>query len=148
MRITQFTDYSLRVLLYLGLKEGLATISEISAAFNISSNHLVKVVHRLSQDGLVKSYKGKNGGIELSVDPEQLRIGELVRRIEPMILLECFDRATNTCPIQGACQLEHALYDAQKAFIESLNRFTLADYLKMGPAKLERMKRLGLLRTA
>lgn len=145
MRITQFTDYSLRVLLYLGLKGELATIAEITNAFKISNNHLMKVVHSLSQRGYVRTYKGKNGGLELLVSPSEIRIGDFVNELEPMELLECFNVAINTCPIQGVCKLEHSLHDAQNAFIQTLNRHTLADYLKSGPQTLERMKRLGLL---
>jgi Rrf2 family nitric oxide-sensitive transcriptional repressor len=144
MRITQFTDYSLRVLLYLGLKNDRATIREITEAFRISNNHLMKVVHQLSRDGYINSYKGKNGGIALAVDPTQVRIGDFINSFEPMDLLECFNAETNTCPIRGVCHLEHSLYDARKAFLQSLNRYTLADYLTASPTKTERMKRLGI----
>lgn len=144
MRITQFTDYSLRVLIYLGLKEETATVAEISKAFNISGHHLVKVVHQLSQDGIIKSFKGRGGGIELAIPPEQIRIGDFIRSREPLDLLECFNQEFNTCPIQGTCQLERSLYEARNAFLESLNRHTLQDYLANSPAKKERMRRLGL----
>lgn len=144
MRITQFTDYSLRVLIYLGLKERTATVAEISRAFKISGHHLVKVVHQLSQDGLIRSFKGRGGGIELAVPPSQIRIGEFIRSREPMDLLECFNLETNTCPIQGACQLEKSLHEAHIAFLDSLNRYTLQDYLVNSAAKKERMRRLGI----
>lgn len=144
MRITQFTDYSLRVLIYLGLKEDLATVPEITAAFKTSGHQLVKVVHRLSQEGYLRTYRGKNGGLELAMPPEKIKIGSFIQSFEAMDLLECFDRETNTCPIQGCCQLERALHDAQKAFIQSLNRFTLADFLVPGPLHAERLSRLGL----
>ena len=144
MRITQFTDYSLRVLLYLGTKNDIATVAEITRAFKISNNHLVKVVHRLSREGYVLSQRGKNGGIRLALSPEQIRIGDFVAKFEPMDLLECFNENTNTCPIRGACQLERSLFEAQKDFIHSLNRFTLAAYLEPGPMKSARMKLLCL----
>lgn len=144
MRITQFSDYSMRVLIYTGLKNDLSTISEITKAFGSSRNHLVKVVHRLSQLGYLKSFQGKSGGIRLAVDPNKIKIGNLIKQLEPMNLLECFNKEINTCPIQGVCQLERSLYEARDAFIESLNRYTLADFFSDGPMKRERMRRLGL----
>lgn len=144
MRITQYTDYSLRVLLFLGLKGGRATVGEIASAFSISRNHVVKVVHNLGQKGYVKSFKGKSGGIVLARDPESIRVGDFVCDFEPMVLLECFNPATNTCPIQGACQLEVALHRGAQAFLKTLNEFKLSDFLKPGRARDERMARLGL----
>lgn len=144
MKINQFTDNSLRVLLYLGLKQELATIGEIAKAFCISKNHLVKVVHLLGQKGYVHSYKGKGGGIELAVNPEAVRIGDFVREFEPMDLLECFDVKTNTCPIQGFCGLEKSLYQARDAFIDSLNKQTLQDYLQVSSLYRRRRQLLGL----
>lgn len=144
MRVTLFTDYSLRVLLYLGAKGSRATIQEITGSFRISKNHLVKVVHVLSQKGYIKSYQGKSGGIELSARPRDLKIGDLVQELEPMDLLECFNVSTNTCPIQGVCLLERSFYEARKSFIQSLNSMTLEDYLSPSAMKDERMRRLGL----
>ncbi len=144
MRISQFTDYSLRVLLYIGMKEGMATVNEIAEAFNVSQNHLVKVVHHLTRTGYLNSYKGKGGGLKLAKSPTEIRIGDFVHEQEPMSLLECFEPDTNTCPIQGVCGLEKALYEARSAFIESLNRQTLADFLVESREKSERMRRLGL----
>lgn len=144
MRITQFSDYSMRVLLYLGLKDDRAQVSEIAKAFRISRHHLVKVVHRLSQEGLIQSFKGRNGGIALAVDPSRVRIGELLRKFEPMDLLECFAVKTNTCPIQGHCQLERTLYKARSAFLKELDQHTLADFLAPGAARDTRARKLGL----
>lgn len=144
MHITQFTDYSLRVLLYTGLKEGKSTVAEIAKAFHVSRNHLVKVVHRLADDGLVVSHKGKGGGIELAPQVLEMKIGEIFKTLEPMKLVECFDLKTNECPIQGVCMLERSLYQARLAFIESLNEHTMGDFLKPGLSRLQRMKKLGL----
>jgi Rrf2 family nitric oxide-sensitive transcriptional repressor len=144
VRVTLFTDYSLRVLLYLGIKQRKATVAEISKSFRISRNHLVKVVHFLSQKGYVKSYQGKGGGLELAINPADFKVGDFVLSLEPTDLLECFNPTTNTCPIQGVCRLERAFHDARKAFIASLNRFTLQDCLANGPQLEERMIRLGL----
>lgn len=146
MRITQFTDYSLRVLLYLGLKGQRASVAEITIAFKISRNHLVKVAHGLSTRGYIDSFKGKGGGIALARDPARIRIGEFVRELEPMELLECFNIHTNTCPIQGACLLERVLLDGRKAFVQHLDGFTLADFLQPGRSRDERLRRLGLAR--
>lgn len=146
MRITQFTDYSLRVLIYLGLKGEKATVTEISKSFRISRNHLVKVVHALSLRGYVNSFTGRNGGVELALEPSKIIIGRLVEELEPMELLECFNAATNTCPIRGVCQLEGSLVQARNAFLESLKTHTLADFLTPGPSRSERMRRLKIVR--
>lgn len=144
VRITLFTDYSLRVVLYLGLKGDRASVLEITKAFLISRNHLVKVAHQLSRRGYIKSYKGKGGGLTLAVSPEKIRIGDFVRDFEPLDLLECFNHKTNTCPIQGVCQLEHTLHGASRAFLDHLNKHTLADFLKPSPTREARLKLLGL----
>ncbi len=129
MQLTTFTDYGLRSLMYLAIHgERLCNISEIAEHYGISRHHLVKVVHRLGQLGYVDSVQGKGGGIRLARDPAALRLGDLVRDLEPnMRIVECFDRETNTCRITGACQLKHYLFDASAAFLDSLNRHTLAD---------------------
>jgi len=131
MQLTQYTDYSLRVLLFLGLHpDRRCTISEISDAFEINRNHLVKVVHNLSSSGWITTIRGKSGGMELSVPPEQINIGAVVRHTEPHFnLLECFDYETNTCAISPVCALRHALYKARKAFMDVLDGYCLADVL-------------------
>jgi len=131
MQLTIYTDYSLRVLLYLGLHpEKRVTISEIADAYSISRNHLVKVVHNLSLEGWIHTIRGKSGGMLLAMPPERINIGAVVRKTEPhMNLLECFDREINTCPIIASCALKRALYQARKAFMDTLDGFTLADVL-------------------
>jgi len=131
MQLTQYTDYSLRVLLFLGLHpDRRCTISEISDAFEINRNHLVKVVHNLSSSGWITTIRGKSGGMELSVAPEQINIGAVVRHTEPHFnLLECFDYEKNTCTISPVCALRHALYKARKAFMDVLDDYCLADVL-------------------
>lgn len=132
MQLTLYTDYSLRVLLYLGLvPERTATITEIADAYGISRNHLVKVVHNLSIHGFILTTRGRGGGICLARPPEQIVIGDVVRHTEMnFTLVECFDRELNTCPIAAACILKDALYEAQKAFMAVLDKSTLADTLK------------------
>jgi len=129
MQLTQYTDYSLRVLIYLGLHPGeRATINDISNVYEISRNHLVKVVHQLSQNGWITTYRGKNGGMCLTFSPEQINIGAVVRQTEPhMHLLECFDKPNDKCTISSACTLKHVLFQARKAFMDVLDQHTLAD---------------------
>lgn len=129
MQLTSFTDYGLRSLMYLAARpQNLCSVREISEHYGISRNHLVKVVHRLAQLGHIESSKGKGGGIKLACDPKSLMLGELVKQLEPhMFLVECFDEKTNTCQITVSCQLKHYLYEARVAFLDSLNRYTLAD---------------------
>ena len=131
MQLTLYTDYSLRVLVYLGMRpEQQATISEISEAYGISRNHLVKVVHNLGQTGYVHTTRGKSGGIRLGMPIDAIVIGEVVRKTEPhMNLLECFDQEINTCPIAAACALKRAIDRARHAFMEVLDGYTLADVL-------------------
>lgn len=129
MQLTVFTDYGLRSLMYLAAHpDKVCSVREIADHYGISRNHLVKVVHRLAQLGYVSSSKGKGGGITLAKGMMSLQLGDLVRTLEPnMNLVECFNRETNTCKIESYCQLKHLLADANKAFIDSLNRNTLAD---------------------
>jgi Rrf2 family nitric oxide-sensitive transcriptional repressor len=129
MQLTIFTDYGLRALMYLAARpEKTCSVREISDHYGISYNHLVKVVHKLSQTGLIVSSKGKGGGLRLAVRPDTLRLGDLVRMLEPnMNLVECFDHERNRCRITAACTLKHYLFDAGAAFIDNLNRHTLAD---------------------
>ncbi len=136
MRLTLFTDYALRVLMYLGLKRGeLATIREIAERYRISENHLMKVVHQLGKDGFVDTVRGRQGGLMLARAPKDINIGDVVRRYEDDLrLVECFDRKTNTCPIAGACSLTGVIDDALAAFLKVLDRKTLADVLKSSPA--------------
>jgi Rrf2 family nitric oxide-sensitive transcriptional repressor len=132
MQLTVFTDYGLRSLMYLAANpDRLCSVKEIAEHYGISRNHLVKVVHRLAQLEYIASSKGKGGGIKLARDPAALKLGDLVRVLEPnMNVVECFDRETNTCRIVSACQLKHYLSDASQAFIDTLNRHSLADVVK------------------
>ena len=129
MQLTTFTDYGLRSLMYLAARpDRLCNAREIAEHYGISRNHLVKVLHRLSQIGYIESSKGKGGGIKLAQSAHKLKIGDLVQRLEPhMNLAECFDRETNTCRIIDFCQMKHFLADGNKAFIAALNKHTLAD---------------------
>lgn len=141
MRLTLFTDYALRVLMFLGLKRGeFATIREIAERYRISENHLMKVVHQLGKDGFLETVRGRQGGIALARSPAEINIGDIVRRYEDDLrLVECFDRRTNTCPIAGACSLSGVFDDALRAFLDALDRKTLADILKSSPSIARRL---------
>ena len=135
MQLTIFTDYGLRSLLYVAANpDRLCNVREISEHYGISRNHLVKVVHRLAQLGYIESVKGKGGGIRLAHEASAIRLGDVVKALEPMILVECFDKKTNTCRITNACQLKLYLFDASRSFIDTMNRHTLADAVKNSPA--------------
>jgi len=132
MQLTQYTDYSLRVLLFLGLHpDRRCTITEISQAFDINRNHLVKVVHNLSSSGWITTIRGKSGGMILALPPEHINIGAVIRHTEPHFdLLECFDYEGNTCSISPICKLRHALYKARKAFMDVIDSYCLSDVLE------------------
>jgi Rrf2 family nitric oxide-sensitive transcriptional repressor len=129
MRLTSFTDYSLRVLMYLALdRSRLATITEIASAYDISENHLMKVVHRLARAGVVESVRGKGGGLRLGRPPEAIRIGDVVRVAEgDAPIVECFSDEPHACRIAGPCRLKRVLAEGFDALYDSLNRHTLAD---------------------
>ncbi len=132
MQLTLYTDYSLRVLLYLGQRpDERITITQISEYFDISRNHLVKVVHNLGKLKLIHTIRGKNGGMLLAQEPKDINIAAVVRSIEPhMNLLECFDDKTNTCRITNECKLKRILFKAKKSFLDVIKSYTLADLLE------------------
>lgn len=128
MRLTQYTDFALRALIYLGLRpDRRCTIREISNAYAISRNHLMKVVQQLAAEGFVESTRGVGGGLRLARSPERINVGGVVRAMEPDLgLVECM-RPDNRCVITEGCQLQHMLAEARTAFTATLDRYTLAD---------------------
>lgn len=143
MQLTLFSDYSLRVLLYLTMhRERRVALSEISAAYGISQHHLVKVVQPLIGKGLIESTRGRGGGLRIGREPARINVADVVRSTEPhMNLVECFDQRTNTCPIDPACGLKKALLRARAAFLKELEGYTLADFAPHGPALIGLWKR-------
>lgn len=130
MRLSSFSDYSLRVLMYLGAQPGrLVTIAEIAGSYGISGNHLMKVVHQLGRLGYLETVRGKGGGMRLGKAPEEIRLGEVIRQTEvDWVLVECFSTGAS-CPIQAACGLPPILDEALAAMFAVLDQYTLADLL-------------------
>jgi Rrf2 family nitric oxide-sensitive transcriptional repressor len=132
MHLTRFTDYSLRVLLYLACRpHETVSVEQISRAYGISRHHLVKIIQLLTELELVEGLRGRGGGIRLATAAREINIGRLVRRTEPHFnLVECFDPQTNTCPIAPACGLQKAFFQARQAFLSVLDGYTLEHFLK------------------
>jgi Rrf2 family nitric oxide-sensitive transcriptional repressor len=130
VHLTQFSDYSLRLALYLACHpERAVSVDEVSRAYGISRHHLVKVVQTLKDLAVVEGQRGRGGGMRLAMQPSQINVGWLIRRTEPHLnLVECFDPATNTCPIAPACGLKGALQRAQHAFLRVLDEYNLGDF--------------------
>lgn len=131
MRLTTYTDYSLRTLMYLAVRDGeRVTIDEIATAYDISRNHLTKIVHELGREGLLETTRGRGGGIRLAHAPADINIGAVVRRCEaPTALVECFGSG-NACCVTSACILRSALAEAREAFMAVLDGYTLADLVR------------------
>ncbi|MCC7418234.1 MAG: Rrf2 family transcriptional regulator [Acidobacteria bacterium] len=149
MHLTKFSDYALRLLLYLALHdERPVSIGEVSRAYRISPHILVKVVQMLIAEGLVSSVRGRLGGLRLARAPSDINVGALVRRTESnWTLVECFDAQTNTCPIEPVCGLKAVLRHAQHAFVDVLDSHTLADFMPRAP-EVKRLLRVTAARPA
>lgn len=132
MRITGFSDYAFRVLMYLALhEERRATIGDIAEAYEVSQHHLTKVVQVLAHAGLVQTLRGKGGGLYLSREPEAIHLGDVVRICEgDRPVLECLEPGPVRCCIAPACRLVGIIDDAFEAFYAELNRHTLADLVR------------------
>lgn len=144
MELSQFTDYSLRTLMYVAARgsETLSSIDDVAEAYGISNNHLVKVVHNLAKLGYLKTFRGRGGGIALALPPAEVRIGTLVRQTEKLALAECFEGRPGGCCLDGVCVLKHALRRAATAFLGVLDEVTLQDLV--GPGKDKMKQRLKI----
>ena len=131
MQLTQWTDYSLRVLMYCAKnhpRDMPITIAEIVKQYQLSKSHVTKIVSFLSARGLLHTARGRNGGVCLARPATDIKIGEVVRLTENNLnLVECFDRQTNTCNIVETCTLKHLLYRASRSFFKELDQVSLAD---------------------
>ncbi|BAQ18412.1 RrF2 family transcriptional regulator [Methyloceanibacter caenitepidi] len=129
MRLTVYSDYALRLLMYVAVKDGdLATIAEVAGAYGISKNHLTKVAYELGVAGYVETVRGRGGGLRLARRPERISLGDVVRHTEPdMALVPCFPPLDEGCAIERCCVLRKALHKAGEAFLEVLDGYTLAD---------------------
>ena len=135
MRLTTYTDYTLRTLMYLGVnRDRLVTIQDIADLHAISKNHLMKVVYQLGLSGIVETVRGRNGGLRLKREPADINIGAVVRETETdFFMAECFDRANNTCPLTPNCKLKSALGQATQAYLAVLDKVTLESLLAPDP---------------
>jgi Rrf2 family nitric oxide-sensitive transcriptional repressor len=130
MRLTLHTDYALRALIRIALADGkLITINDIAECFDISKQHLMKVVNDLSRKGYLDTVRGRNGGIRLSRRPREINVGKVVRDMEEIDVIGCLAQR-GYCPIQRICVLRGVLSDATDAFLAELDSYTLADLLK------------------
>ncbi|KGT94379.1 transcriptional repressor NsrR [Erwinia typographi] len=127
MQLTSFTDYGLRALIFMAaLPAGqMTSISEVTEAYGVSRNHMVKIINQLSRAGYVAAARGKNGGIRLGRPASEIVIGQVVRDMEPLQLVNC-----QPCHIRPACRLKQALFDAVQSFLTVLDGYTLADLLE------------------
>ena len=140
MRLTRYTDYALRTLIYIGLREPRqSSIAEIARAYGISESHLTKVVHQLGRLGLIQTIRGRGGGLRLAKPPAEIVVGAVVRATEDdLALVECF--AAGSCAITAPCRLRRVLGEALAAFLAVLDGYTLADLL--GGAEGDEIARL------
>ncbi len=136
MRLTVYTDYGLRLLMYVALKKGeLATIQEVADAYGISKNHLMKVTYNLGRHGFLETVRGRGGGFRLARAAERIGLGDVVRRMEEdFAMVECFVPDTNRCRITGSCRLKDILRDALNAYFGILDKYTLADLTGRNPS--------------
>ncbi len=131
MRLTAYTDYTLRTLMHLGMNRNqLVTIQDIADIHGISKNHLMKVAHHLGMSGLVETVRGRNGGLRLKKEPKEINIGEVVRSTETdFFMAECFDCNNSKCLYTSSCALEKVLREATAAYLKVLDGVTLEDLI-------------------
>lgn len=131
MYLSKFTDYSFRILIYLGHHPNeLFTVDELSAILNLSTHHIKKIIYKLAKNGYILSSKGRNGGIKLVMDPRDINLGDLLEVTEDNLnIVECFSDDNNTCNLNGSCKLKSVINDALNSFKLEFGEYTLADIL-------------------
>ena len=136
MRLTDYTDYTLRVLMFCALQpERSVTIAELAESHKVSKNHLMKIVNDLSRQGLLQTTRGRGGGLRLLKNPADIRIGDVVRQTETDFrLVECFDISQNACTLTAHCQLKKVFKKALSSYLAELDKVTLADVTRPNPA--------------
>jgi len=131
MELSQFSDYSLRVLIFVALQgDRRSSVKEIAEVYQISPHHLMKVVHKLGALGYLLTYRGRGGGIGLGRPAKEIVVGAVVRDMEHFTLVECFAQDGGKCRISPVCRLKSALGRARDAFLEELDRYTIADLVR------------------
>lgn len=137
MRLAEYTDYTLRVLMYCAAhREERLTIADLAERHALSKNHLMKIVNDLARQGLLATTRGRGGGLRLVEDPARIRIGDVVRACETDFrLVECFDASTNACALTPSCRLKHLLDTALRSYFEALDGATLADIASPAAAR-------------
>lgn len=129
MRLTNFSDFALRLLMYAAAHDRLITIEETSEVYNISRAHLMKITNTLTRAGFLKAVRGRSGGLTLAKPPRKIRLGDVVRATEPdFALVECFATG-NQCIITRCCPLRRILHEGLDAFNAVLDKYTLADLM-------------------
>ena len=130
MRLTLYTDYALRALLYLAARpDTRVSIRDIAQTYDISENHLVKVVHKLGRGGFIVTKRGRNGGLLLARAPQDIRIGDIVRYTEEDMGIVACNQEKGSCRLAGVCRLQGLMGEALNAFMSVLDRRTLADVM-------------------
>ncbi len=143
MRLAEFTDYTLRVLMYCAARpQQRVTIAELADWHGVSKNHLMKVVNDLARQGVLETTRGRGGGLRLMKDPTAIRIGDVVRAAETDFrLVECFEDGTNACTLSPTCGLKRVFGSALQAWFDQLDAMTLAD-IAATPAGAARVRAL------
>ncbi len=136
MRLTDYTDYTLRVLMFCALNpERSITIAELAESHAVSKNHLMKIVNDLARQGLLQTTRGRGGGLRLNKPAADINIGDVVRQSETDFrIVECFDISHNACTITAHCQLKHVFKTALQSYLAELDKVTLADVTRPMPA--------------
>ncbi len=138
MRLANYTDYTLRVLMFCAQhRERRVTIAELAQSHSLSKNHLMKIVNDLARHGLLETVRGRGGGVRLLIDPAEVGIGAVVRWCESDFrMVECFDENSNTCRLSPACRLKQLFQRALASWLRELDTATLADLVSEGGAEM------------